>query len=864
LAHRTHPADRWAQIERLLDEALALPADARASFVERNCGGDADLLREVSSLIDAVAASDGFLEPHAASAADPLQDAGATLASGSLIGAWAIQRLLGRGGMSEVYLAERADGQYTQRAALKLLSAALAQKPRQLREERQILARLEHPGITRLIDGGVADDGRPYLVMEYVEGQNLLAYCKAHAATLEQRLQIFLQICEAVAYAHLHLVVHRDLKPGNILVTGEGQVRLLDFGVAQLLGAPDLGGHGANPTLHLTPAYAAPEQLSGMPVTTATDTYSLGVLLYQLLCGRLPFELDTLPMTLALQRVLEDTPPLLSATARRQVAPPVPPAALAGDLEHIAGKALRKEPAQRYASAADLKADIERYLRHEPVTARGYEMGYVLARFVRRHRSVVTLALGAITALVLGLGLSLWFYADARRARNRAEAAAATTQAINDFLNRDLLAGIRLDTAPTRDVTLRQLLDDAARQVDARFAGQPETAARVHQAVAESYFNLSLYDAAQAQYQKALALYGSLQRRDSDEALAVIARLASLASGDGRYEQAVALYDEALRGYAARHGASYAPLAALRAESAGIHYGHGDFQRAADQLRQLLEGEAGRALSAADRLDSIATYGGYLQCLGDFAGAERAQREALAGRIKLYGEQHMATSMSHLFVGGVLTDEARLDEAEKELETGAAGVRRWVGPDDAFIATADSTLARLRLDQGRLAEAASLMRNALRIRVTAFGDDSSFTAWTRQQLAEVLQHQGLLREARQLMQNALAVADKTDGRGNPWTVRQRLVMVGILRELGETQLAQAELAMIPAGALSQLPATHQYVGLLRYEQGLVAAQAGDRLAARAALTQAAAIYTARYGAGHPRTRAVRASLAALS
>ena len=856
---------RWAEVERILDEALDLPEAERARFVERSCAADAALHGEVRSLLKAAGASSGFLEDLAAArpATAPAGELQQSLQPGDHVGAWSITRLIGRGGMSDVYLAERADGQYTQRAALKLLSRDLAKKARHLQEERQILAQLEHPGITRLIDGGVTGDGRPYLVMEYVEGRNILEHCRETAASLAQRLAIFVQVCDAVAYAHRYLVVHRDLKPGNIIVTADGSVRLLDFGIAKLLGPARLDGGDGNPTLHLTPAYAAPEQLRGLAVTTAADVYSLGVLLYELLCGQAPFEIGSLPMTLALHRVLHDSPAAPSAVARAQAAPPVAPGALRGDLDHIVARALRKEPEHRYASAAELKAEIERFRRHEPVVARGYEPRYVIGRFVRRHRLAVSLALGALAALVLGLTVSLWFYFDARQARLRAEAAAATTQAINDFLNRDLLAGIQMEARPTKDVTLRELLDNAAEQTDRRFAGQPEVAARVHQAIGESYYNLSLFELAQAQHEKALALYSQNHGRESDEALAVMARLALVSGVRGRSREAIALYDEAIQGYEKLHGADYAPLAVLRVESADILFGTGDFERAAAQMKLLLEGPGGRSLSAGDRLDTLARYGGFLFWQGDFAAAEKIHREALEGRRKLFGEQHMATAISHVFLAGVLIERARLQEAEQEVSAGLAGIRKWVGPDDAFLAVAEATLARLRLEQDRPREAESTLMDVLRIRVAAFGEGSSFLAWTRHQMAEVLQREGRLKEALPLAQTAVRVSDKVDGPGNPWTIKQRLVLVSILRELGDSARARRELDAIPADAVARLPKTQPFLGLLFYERGMMAAQSGDAAAAKGALTQALAIYEVCYGGEHPRTREVRVRIAAL-
>lgn len=807
-------AARWSEVERLFDAALALPQAQRADFLARSCAGDAGLAAEVSSLLQASEAAGEFLEPRDEPSA-PRPSVRPTLATGTVVGAWSVDSLIGRGGMSEVYLAQRADGQYAQRAALKLLNAELGQKSRYLLEERQILARLEHPAITRLIDGGMTADGRPWLVMEYIDGRGIVEHCNAVRATLEQRLSIFVQVCDAVAYAHRHLIVHRDLKPENILVAADGSVHLLDFGVAHLLDAalPEAAQH----TVHLTPGYAAPEQLDGSAVTTATDVYSLGVILYQLLCGRPPLDIARLPMTLALQRILRDAPRLPSEAARDGAAP-VSAAALAGDLDAIAVKALRKEPEHRYASAAELKADVERHLRHEPLAARGYDLRYVLGRFVRRHRVAVGLASAATLALLLGLSASLWFYADARSARERAEAEAAAAQAINDFLIRDLLAGIQLEKRPTRDVSLLELLDDAARETDRRFAGQPETAARVHQSIGESYFNLSKYALAREQHGKALQLFSQLLGRGSVPALAEIARLATIEGMLGNADGAMALYREAIAGYSQGGAIDLMRVAQLRVEAADLLNGRGDFQGAVDQFRALVESPAMKSLSAEDRLDAGARYAGALFWLGDYEAAERQHREVLEGRIRQLGPEHLATAVSHLFLGGVLIERARLDDAAREMEAGLAGVRRWVGPDDAFLAVGEAALGRLRMLQGRHGEAEALLQDALRIRRGVFGAGNSLTAWTEHQLAENLRAQGRLAESAAVMRRALPVAEAADGAANPWTVRQRLILIGVLREQGDLAGARAEFAKIPPDALARLPATHPFRTLLEREK----------------------------------------------
>jgi eukaryotic-like serine/threonine-protein kinase len=842
-------AARWPQVEAALDAALALPPAQRGAH---SCRRDPPLADEIAALLQAEQSLGSFLEPAAAVTAGAV----ATLEPGRRIGAFRIERLIGRGGMSEVYLAERADDQFSQRVALKLISAPLAARPERFYAERRILARLEHPGIARLVDGGVSEDGRPYMAVEYVEGTDLLRYCRDHAPDLERRLQLFTEVCAAVAYAHRHLVVHRDLKPGNVLVTADGQPKLLDFGIATLLDAPH--GHDAQQTLHLTPSHAAPEQLEGGSITTATDVYALGVILYELLSGAPPWQFSKLPLALAVARVLDSEPPRPSARAAPALARQI-----RGDLDSIVLKAMRKSPEQRYASASELLEELQRYRRHEPVSAAGQGWRYVSSRFVRRNRLAVASAGAVLLALVGGLVTSLWFFDEARAERQRAQVAAATAQAVNDFLNRDLLAAADINRRPTRDIGLRELLDQAAQRADQRFAGQPEVAARVHESLADSYFNLNAYTPALTQYQKAHDLQARLQGPQSAVALAVLAKLANTTAYAARIPEALALFDAAIAGFEQLGDARQ--LAQIRMEKAGMLFGAGELLASTEEMRQILDTEAAApALTLEERLELQARYGVQLGWLGEFAAAERETRAALTERERLLGPDQLPTAMSRIGLGMVLLDQHRLDAAAAAIEPALAATRRWVGPDDAFLATAENATARLRAEQGRLREAETLLANALRIRTLVFGEENGFTAWTMNQLAEVLQRQGRLREALALTERAVPVAERLDGTHNPWTTRQRLTRAAILRELGEDARAQALLDRIGPDSFRALPPRHPFLALLRQEQGLLAARRGDPAHARAALSEALSIFEQRYGADHPRSQRAREQLARVS
>jgi len=384
-------SDFWRNLEEIFDAVCVLDADQRASALDARCDGDPGLRAQAERLVRA------YDEERAANA----QARGGE--AGRRFGAWQTVRLLGRGGMGEVWLAERADGQHEQHAALKLLSPylAAADSLRRFRRERQLLARLEHPNISRLLDGGMGPLGEPYLVMEYVEGTPLHSYCREQNLPVRARLELMIKVCAAVHFAHQYLVVHRDLKPGNILVTREGEPKLLDFGIAKVLDPESALERTATANMYLTPMYAAPEILRGSPGTIASDVYSLGVVLYELLAGRRPFEAS-------------ESGPAGLVHAVTETDAPAPGAGR--DLDAIALQALARHPEERYASAAQFAEDIRRYLDGLPVSAVARSPWYVAKKFVRRNRLAVGAAAILSVSLAAGLAGTLW---EARAAEKR-------------------------------------------------------------------------------------------------------------------------------------------------------------------------------------------------------------------------------------------------------------------------------------------------------------------------------------------------------------------------------------------------------------------------------------------------------------
>ena len=507
---------RWQTIQRLFREALAVPIDERAAFLEARCGGDVALRQEVQKLVDAAGATDGEFRRIVRNTAVGAAAAEAERFRDQRIGNYRLIDILGIGGMGNVYLAERADRQFEHRVAVKLLHPGQRDRAilERFRSERQMLANLQHPNIARLLDGGETSTGIPYFVMEYVDGLPIDRYCDEKRLSVQERLRLFQKICSAVDYAHRNLVVHRDIKPTNILVTGDGEPMLLDFGIAKFLddGAAALTREGGGV---MTPEYASPEQLLSEPISTATDIYSMGVLLYRMLCGRMP-RYTARGMRTDLARAMLETEPsrpsaaLTQAAAgerAEQTAEDIGRARgtsavrlrkrLQGDLDNIVLMALRREPERRYASARALSLDIDNYLAHRPVSARRDSLAYRSAKFLRRYR--IAVVLGVVVAAALA---GTWLQVVEQR--NRATVAAVQAERIIGFLG-ELFASASPLKAQGEEITAADLLAAGVREV-AELDDQPAVQARLLEIMGTSYNWIGDLDEARPLLERALAI----------------------------------------------------------------------------------------------------------------------------------------------------------------------------------------------------------------------------------------------------------------------------------------------------------------------------------------------------------------------
>ncbi len=552
-------ADDLRLLSELLDQALDLPESARERWLTSLQGGAARLIPTLAQLLARSASkeTDDWLSrgPAFTAVGTGAGDAAPAFQAGQAVGPYCLVRELGRGGMGEVWLAERTDGQLKRAVALKLpiLGLRRALLVERFARERDILASLVHPHIARLYDAGLSEDGQPFMALEYVQGTTLTAYCDEHRLSTTKRLALFMQVTDAVQYAHTRLVIHRDLKPGNIFVGDDGQVRLLDFGVAKLLADADsaTGGGEVAPLTQVggqayTPDYASPEQVRGDVLGTASDVYSLGVVLYELLCGRRPYALRFTSRAQLEQAIVEAEPAALSSrvdggpASQHGASPRELQRLLRGDLDTIVLKAMNKRPEDRYSSVAALAEDLRRHRDGEPVLARRSGFAYRAGKFVRRNKLPVASAAAVMGSLAAGLAVALWQVDVAQRQTVR-------SHAVQDFMT-DLFkanSDAQPDPQQARKTTARELLDIGARRIEGQFARDPEGRADVLGLLGEMYFDLGLdTEAADFYKRRADTLRQAFGEHDARVAQALVAYAKQLQDMDQENEQAKAL-DEA-------------------------------------------------------------------------------------------------------------------------------------------------------------------------------------------------------------------------------------------------------------------------------------------------------------------------------
>jgi eukaryotic-like serine/threonine-protein kinase len=698
------------------------------------------------------------------------------------IGPYRVVRELARGGMGVVYLAERADGQFEQRVALKLVKRGMDSDEihRRFLAERQILARLDHPHIARLLDGGVSAEGQPYFAIEYVEGTTLLAHCEVHRLGLEERLRLFLDVCDAVRYAHQNLVVHRDLKPSNILVTADGRVKLLDFGIAKLqTQEPDAEtGLTATDFRVMTPDYAAPEQVRGEAVTTATDVYALGAVLYELVSGRRAHRLESrTPMEVAwVVCEVEPEPPSVAAS-------PSIRDRLRGDIDTITLTALKKEPDRRYPTVEQLASDVRRYLDGLPVTARPDTWRYRASKFVGRHRVGVTAGAAIALSLVVGLAGTIWQARVAAERARVASAEAAKQRAVRDFLVQ-LFQASDPEQALGQDLTARELLERGRRSLDTALVSQPSVRADLLTAVAAAYVNLGHAPQGDSLFSRAVALTRSLPGDVDVELATGLTDWAGNLMMEEKFDQAEAQLREAIERLRRRDKDDPRVARPLRMLGRLNTY-KGNNQRAEALIREALAIDLRHhgtgSWEVADDSDIL---GFQLLQEGHLSAADSAIGVALATWRRLLPPDHPTLLWSMSNLAAVRTAQGNNDEAIRLLQEVAAGQRRIYPGGHSELAHTVTELGDLLAEQGRYAEAESLTAEAVQMHRSLLGPDNTHATMLLENLAGFRYHLGKLGAATHDMREVIITWWRTQGpddRRTLWAINELSVY---LREQG--------------------------------------------------------------------------------
>lgn len=844
-----------ASLDEIVRLAEELPAPEQPDFLRRTCGAHSPLYEQAAEILKA-RSSGGWWDQSIDELASVRPASGHALI-GSRLGPYRVIATLGEGGMGEVALAERADEQFSQRVAIKLVRRGITSKQVQgrLKLERQILATLDHPNIAKLLDGGTSGDGVPYIVMEHIDGMPVDRYCDERRLSVEQRLRLFQVVCSAVHYAHQNLIVHRDLKPSNILINAEGIPKLLDFGIAKVLDDRAFGHTLA--VTHadfrlLTPEHASPEQVRGEPVTTASDTYVLGVLLYELLTGHKPFTVEDNRLS-AIESAICERPPLpltsmfigrghsaehdarvREISEARSTTPSRLRRQLTGDLHNIVLTALRKEPERRYPSVEQFSADIDRYLSNMPIAARSDSVGYRARKFLRRHVFGVSVTAAAVVAL---MSFALVTAMQARRIERERVKADQIASFLTEMFEQS-------DPSESRgnDVTVREILDVGAARIERELRTQPETGASLFNTIGTVYTNLGEYDKAVDMLERALAIrraqYGDRNADVADSA----ARLGEALLEKHELQRADQHLQQALRTNSELFGERSFEVAAVLHSLARLR----QIQEQFTQSRALFEQSLALLEAAPDAhfeelTVTLNDYAILLNYVGDWRGAQRTFERALQLNAKRYGADHPATTTAMHNVAVALEQQGKLAEAGPLFVEALATHAKVFGTDKPQYIAALSSYGRYLRRSGRLDEAERVLREAVDLRQRALGEGNYLVGYSIVSLAMVLLDQGRAGEADRELRRALRIYDEA-------LPREHLYVATALRNLGlalidERRPDEAEVALREALTIQE-----KLAGKTSVQADLTRAALGGTLLSRSKYEQAEALLLPSYPA----------------
>lgn len=867
-------AKRWAAVGELFDQALQQPVDQRAHFL-RNCGADAEIREEVESLLKS--SGDGVtafveLADQLGEAAMRDRESPAAVSEGGRVGPYRILRELGRGGMGVVYLAERDDAQFAQRVALKLVKRGMDTDAvlQRFLQERQILAQLEHPNIARLYDGGATEDGLPYFAMEYIEGVPLDTYCDARALDIDERLKLLSDVGSALHHAHQNLVVHRDLKPSNILVTEDGTVKLLDFGIAKLLGGSDEDGTGYTQTGYgvMTPAYASPEQVTGQAVTTATDVYALGVILYVLLTGRRPVGRSVTSSEELGRAVVDESPERPSVIVQRtetvvldgmevtitpdsvsharSTQPERLSRALSGDLDTICLMALRKTPERRYPSAEAFVEDLRRYLTGLPVRARPDTLTYRAHKFVKRNLAMVGATALVFCALVAGLTVALWQAQVARQEARKAEEVQQVLESLFTVSDPNIAQGEAL--------TARDLLDTGASRIQGELAEQPEVQAEMLSVIGRLYHPLGEYDRAEGLHRQALALQRDLKGPMHIDVVEKINDLANVLREKGSYEEAKRLYEQALQIFDSS-AASNDEVFATTLNNYGLLLTEtADYRAAEPMLRQVIslrrEQLGAGHPAVATSMNELAQA---LKFDGRFEEAEPLYHDAIAMLEAHFGTENLQVALTKENLAMLYARQGDYEATGPLLKETLRVREKLLSPRHPDVAITQSNLAALAYVTGNYDAAEAGFRAVLEIHKNQLGEENPRVATDLNNLANALKMKGAYAQSKSVQLQALALNKRLYGDEHPSVATSLYNLANVEFELGNLKEAQSLFQSALQARQKVLDAGHYDIALAQASLGRVLLEEQLFEEALAKLEPSVAVLQNTLGSGHEKT-----------
>ena len=767
---------QWEKVKELFDSALKRTPQDRASFLNQACGSDNSLREEVESLLSAYAQSEGLSQPAipAPPEAQPQE----------LIGPYRLIRKIGEGGMGQVWLAEQLEP-ICRQVALKLIRSAAFDDAllRRFQAERQSLALMDHPAIAKVFDAGATADGQPYFVMEFVPGESITAYCDRHKLSIGERLELFIKVCEGVQHAHQKAIIHRDLKPANILVVeidGKPAPRLIDFGLAKAVA--ELPGVNESVLTGMwgiagTPGYISPEQAAGGDIDTRTDVYSLGVVLYEILTGSLPFDSEKWrkqPLEEVLRQLRQQDPPRPStrlasdhqlasvAAPLRSAEPKLLKNLLHGDLDSIAMKALEKDRARRYGTASELAADIARHLHHEPVLARRAGVAYRARKYVRRHRVAVGVAAALVVLLAVFAVLEAVQLRRITRERDRANR-------ITDFMT-GMFKVSDPGQARGNQVTAREILDKASSQIDSGLARDPELQTQMMMVMGQVYANLGLYDRAETLFRSADGIRVHQFGEENDLTLKSDAAVGWMLDRRGQYRDAETLLRRVLDIRKRRFGVKNADTL-VTMSNLGVVLSEEGHNAEAESLERQVFDIRRRTLgdSNPETLEAMNHLGLVLLNEGNWSEAESLDRQQLAIFRRIEGDDGPQTLKAAHNLVNALYREKRYSEAETLERETIAAKRRVLGPDHPDTINSMNTLVAVLNDEGKLDEAQSLEEQVVAARTRLFGPDHPSTLMAVSNLADIYSELGDYGRAEQLFAKTRAIQVRVLGLDNPAT-----------------------------------------------------------------------------------------------